>query len=147
MHKQYIVRLSSEERAQWAELTCTGRAAASTIRHAHLLLKAEADGPAWTDSKIAASVAVRVNTVLGVRQRWVEQGVEAARNRTKQPRSSRPPRLDGAAEARLIALRGGAPPAGHARWPLRLLADQAVALAMVETIRHETVRQARKQTP
>jgi len=146
MHKKYIVRLSDEERAQLTELTRKGKAAALKIRHAHILLKADANGSAWTDAKIAESFAVSVNTVLGVRQRLVEHGLEAALNRKPQQRPSRTPRLDGEGEARLIALRCGEPPAGHARWTLRLLADQAVALDIVETISHETVRQALKKT-
>jgi transposase len=147
MHKKYIVRLSDEERTQLTELTNKGKAAAYKIRHAHLLLKADADGPAWTDERIAESFSVSVNTVRGVRQRLVEQGLEAALTRKKQDHPSRTPRLDGAGEARLIALRCSTPPAGHARWTLRLLADQAVALEIVETISHETVRQALKKTP
>ena len=147
MNKKYIVRLSDEERAQLTELTRKGHAAAYKIRHAHILLKADADGPAWTDTKIAESFSVSVNAVLGVRQRWVEQGLEAALNRKKQQHPSRTPRVDGEGEARLIALRCGEPPAGHARWTLRLLADQAVALDIVEAISHETVRQALKKTP
>jgi transposase len=146
MHKKDIVRLADEERAQLTELTRKGTAAAYKIRHAHILLKADAPGPAWTDTKIAESVFVSVHTVLGVRQRLVEQGLEAALNRKKPQRPSRPARLDGEGEARLLALRCGAPPAGHARWTLRLLADQAVALDIVEAISHETVRQARKKT-
>jgi hypothetical protein len=146
MNKKYIVRLSDEERSQLTELTRKGKAAASKIRHAHILLKADADGPAWTDAKIAESFSVSVNTVLGVRQRLVEQGLEAALNRKQQDRPSRSPLLDGAGEARLIALRCSTPPVGHARWTLRLLADQAVALEIVEAISHETVRQALKKT-
>jgi DNA-binding MarR family transcriptional regulator len=145
MNKKYIVRLADEERRQLAELTRKGKAAADKIRHANILLKADADGPAWTDERIAESFAVSVNTVLGVRQRLVEQGLEAALNRKKQAQPSRSPRLDGAGEARLIALRCSAPPAGHARWTLRLLADQAVALELVEAISHETVRQVLKK--
>ena len=147
MHKKYIVRLADEERTQLTELTNKGKAAAYKIRHAHILLKADADGPAWTDERIAESFSVSVNTVRGVRQRLVEQGLEAALTRKKQDHPSRTPRLDGAGEARLIALRCSTPPAGHARWTLRLLADQAVALEIVETISHETVRQALKKTP
>lgn len=145
MNKKYIVRLSDEERRQLTELTRKGRAAAYKIRHAHILLQADVHGPAWTDQRIAESFSVNVNTVLGVRQRLVEQGLEAALNRKKQERPSRAPRLDGEGEARLIALRCSAPPAGHARWTLRLLADQAVALEIVEAISHETVRQALKK--
>jgi transposase len=146
MNKKYIVRLSDEERAQLTELTRKGKAAAFKIRHAQILLKADANGPAWTDAKIAESFAVSVHTVLGVRQRLVEQGLEAALNRKQQKRPSRTPRLAGESEARLIALRCGEPPAGHARWTLRLLAAQAVALDIVEAISHETVRQALKKT-
>jgi transposase len=146
MNKKYIVRLSDEERRQLTKLTNKGKAAAAKIRHAHILLKADADGPAWTDAKIAASFSVSVNTVLGVRQRLVEQGLEAALNRKPQEHPSRTPRLDGEGEARLLALRCSAPPAGHARWTLRLLADQAVALDIVAAISHETVRQALKKT-
>jgi transposase len=108
-------------------------------------LKGDAEGPAWTDEHIAASFSVSVPTVQGVRQRLVEQGLEAALTRKKQARPSRAPLLDGAGEARLIALRCSAPPAGHARWTLRLLADQAVALDIVEAISHETVRQTLKK--
>jgi hypothetical protein len=144
MHKKYIVRLADAEREQLTELIRQGKAAAYKIRHAQILLKADAHGPAWTDTRIAESFSVSVKTVLGVRQRLVEQGLAAALNRKQQSRPSRTPRLDGEGEARLSALRCGEPPAGHARWPLRLLADQAVALALVETISHETVRQTLK---
>jgi transposase len=145
MNKKYIVRLTEAERAQLTELTRKGKAAASKIRHAHILLQADANGPAWTDTQIAESFSVSVNTVLGVRQRLVDQGLEAALNRKKQQHPSRPPRLDGEGEARLMALRCGEPPTGPARWSLRLLADQAVAWDIVEAIRHETVRQALKK--
>src|SRR5262245_25180737 len=145
MHKKSIVRLAAEERAQLTELTRKGQAAAHKIRHAHILLKADADGPAWTDDRMAESFSVSVNPVCGVRPRVVEQGLEAALHRKPQAHPSRRPRLDGEGEARLIALRGSAPPAGHARWTLRLLADQAVAWAIVEAISHETVRQALKK--
>ena len=146
MPKKYIVRLSDEERQQLTELISKGKTAAYKIRHANILLKADADGPAWTDERIAESFAVSLNTVMGVRQRLVEQGLEAALTRKKQAHPSRQPRLDGEGEARLIALRCSAPPDGHARWTLRLLADQAVALEIVEAISHETVRQALKKT-
>lgn len=146
MNKKYIVRLSDEERQQLVDLTSKGKAAAYTIRHAQILLKADAEGPAWTDARIAESFSVSINTVLSVRQRLVEQGLAAALTRQHQAHPSRTPRLDGVGEARLIALRCSAPPTGYARWTLRLLADQAVVLEMVETISHETVRQTRKKT-
>ena len=145
MHKKSIVGLTDEERRPLTELTRQGKAAADKIRHAQILLKADANGPAWPDERIAESFAVSVNTVHGVRQRLVEQGLEAALNRKKQARPSRPPRFGGEGEARLLARRCSEPPAGHARGTLRLLADQAVALAIVEAISHETVRQTRKK--
>jgi Homeodomain-like domain len=145
MHKTSIGRLSDADRAQLTALTRKGPAAAYKIRHAHILLKAEADGPAWTATKSAERFAVSVHSVLGGRQRWVEQGLEAARNRTQPKRPSRTPRLDGEAEARRIARSCGAPPAGQARWTPRRLADPAVAWAMVEAISHETVSQALKK--
>jgi len=147
MPKKYIVRLSDAERQHLTELISTGKTAADKIRHANILLKADADGPAWTDARIAESFSVSINTVMGVRQRLVEQGLEAALTRKKQAHPSRQPRLDGEGEARRIALRCSAPPPGHARWTLRLLADQAVALAIVEAISHETVRQPLNTTP
>jgi Homeodomain-like domain len=146
MNKKYIVRLSDDERSHLTELTRKGKAAAYKIRHAQILLKADADGPAWTDARIAESFSVSVNTVLGVRQRLVEQGLEAALHRKPQAHPARAPRLDGEGEARLIALRCSAPPDGQARWTLRLLADQAVVLEIVEAISHETVRQVLKKT-
>lgn len=145
MNKKYIVRLSDEEGEQLAELTRTGKAAADKIRQAQILLKADADGPAWPDERIAESFSVSVNTVLSVRQRLVEQGLEAALNRKKQAHASRGPLLDGEGEARLSALRCSAPPTGHARWTLRLLADQAVVLEIVEASSPETGRQTLKK--
>ena len=144
MHNKDIVRRSDEAREQVAELTRTGNAAADKRRHAPILVKAEADGPAWTAERRAASFAVSVTTVLSVRPRVVAQGLEAALNRKKQAHPSRRPLVDGEGEARLIALRCSAPPTGQARWTRRLLADQAVVLEIVEAISHETVRQTRK---
>jgi transposase len=146
MNKKYIIRLPDEEREQLAALTRQGTAAAYKIRHAQSLLKADADGPAWPDTRIAERFSISVNTVLGVRQRLVEQGLEAALNRKPQAHPSRAPRLDDEGEARLLALRCSAPPPGPACWTLRLFADQAVALEIVETISHETVRQTLKKT-
>src|SRR5262245_59925939 len=103
MNKKYIVRLSGEERAQLTELIRKGKAAAYKIRHAQILLKADAEGPAWTDARIAESFSINVNTVLNVRQRLVEQGLVAALTRKLQAQPSRRPVLDGEGEARLIA--------------------------------------------
>lgn len=143
--KNYIVRLTDQQRHALHALVTTGKAAAYQIRHAHMLLKADVTGAAWTDAQIAQSFSAHVNTVAAVRRRFVEQGLEAALNRKPQQRLSRQPVLDGAAEARLIAVRCSEPPAGRARWTLRLLADRVVELNIVDTISHETVRTALKK--
>jgi len=146
MKKKYIVRLSNEEREQLEELTRKGKAAAYKIRHAHILLKADADGPNWTDEKIAEAFSVTVRTVELVRQRLVEQGLEVALNRKKQERPSKYRKFDGEKEARLIALGCSSPPEGYARWTFRLLADKVVELKIVESVSPETVRQTLKKT-
>jgi transposase len=146
MNKRYIVRLASEERDQLKALVSKGKAAAYKIQHANILLMADADGQGWADEPIAQALSVHVNTVRGVRQRLVEEGLEAAVGRKRQLHPSRAPLLDGEKEARLIALRCSAPPPGHGRWTLQLLADQLVELQVVERISYETVRKALKKT-
>jgi transposase len=146
MHKKYVVRLTEQERAQLEALIRTGKSAASTIKHANILLKADADGAAWKDEAIAAAFAVHIRTVAGMRERFVEQGLEAALNRKKQERPSQQLLFDGEAEAHLIALSCSEPPPGHARWTLRLLADTVVEMEMVASTSHETVRRTLKKT-
>ena len=145
MNKKYIVRLTEQERDQLEAVIRKGKAAAYKIKHAPILLKADADGPAWSDTAIAAAFSVHTRTVAGIRERFVEQGLEAALTRKKQERPSQQPLFDGAAEAPLIALRCSEPPAGHARWTLRLLADKVVALDIVASASHETVRRTLKK--
>ena len=146
--KKYKVTLTAEERQQLAALTASGKAAAKKLTHARILLKADAadGGPAWTDDRIAEAVEVDVTTIERVRQRFVEQGLEAALVRKKQDRPSRQRKLDGHGEARLVALACSDPPLGRARWTLRLLADKLVELEVVDTISTETVRQVLKKT-
>ena len=110
------------------------------VKHAHILLQVDANGPNWSDERVANAFRCHGNTVRNVRQRFVEQGLEAALARKKQSTPSRQRLLDGAPEAHLIALRCGPPPQGQAKWTLQLLADQLVALHVVETISYETVR-------
>ena len=145
MNKKYIVRLTEQEREQLDALVRKGKAAASKINHAHILLKADADGAGWSDEEIAAAFAVHTRTVAGIRERFVAQGLEAALHRKKQEHPSRPPSCDGEAEAHLIALRCSEPPPGHARWTLRLLAEKAVELEIVASTSHETVRRTLKK--
>jgi transposase len=146
--KKYRVTLTVEERQQLSDLLAAGRAAAQKLAHARVLLKADAadGGPAWPDACIAEAVEVSVATVERVRQRFVEQGLEAALGRKKQDRPSRPRKLDGRAEARLIALACSAPPEGRKEWTMQLLADKLVELEVVDTVCDETVRRTLKKT-
>ena len=148
MNKKYIVRLEETERAELTRLVSVGKAAARKLLHARVLLKADAapGGPGWTDAEIAEALDLHPNSVVGIRQRFVEQSLEAALNRKKRDTPPRQRRLDGRQEARLIALACGRPPAGRARWTLHLLADKMVELQVVESLSHETVRQTLKKT-
>src|SRR6202171_3727740 len=145
--KKYKVTLTADERQFLHDLTAAGKASALKLAHARILLKADAsaDGPAWTDVRIAEAVEVNRTTVGQVRQRFVEQGVEAALVRKKQGRPSRERKVDGVGEARLIALACSQPPQGRAAWTLRLLADRLVELEVVDAISTETVRQGVKK--
>ena len=109
-------------------------------------MKADADGPDWTDAKIAEAFNCRTRTVEKLRQRLVEDGLETALNGKKRETPPTLPKLDGEGEAKLIALRLGKPPAGYSRWTLKLLADQLVKLEIVESISGETVRRTLKKT-
>ena len=146
MNKRYVVRLADGERRQLEELVSKGKAAAQKIKHANILLKADADGEGWTDEDIAGTFLVHANTVRGIRQRFVEEGLEAALNRKRRALPPRERILDGQKEARLIALSCSKPPEGRGRWTLRLLADKMVELEIVDSISHETVRQGLKKT-
>lgn len=145
MSKTYIVRLTDDERQELLQLTRKGKAAAYKIKHAHILLQVDANGPNECDEHVAKALHCHSNTVRNVRQRFVEQGLEAALVRKKQTKLSRQRLLDGAKEAHLIALRCGPPPKGHAKWTLKLLADKLVELNVVETISYETVRRTIKK--
>lgn len=148
MAKRYIVRLSGEERKYLTELLGRKVLAAKKRMRTQVLLKADAgeDGPAWIDRRIAEAFDVSVVTVEKIRKSYVLEGLDAAIERKKQCRPSRQPVLDGAKEARLVALCCGTVPAGHGRWTLHLLADKLVELKVVESISHETVRKALKKT-
>lgn len=146
MAKKYIVRLAPEERDELTALVRKGKTQAYRIKHAHILLAADVDGPAWTDERIAQALGCHDQTVRNVRQRFVEQGLSAALDRKKQAAPSRQRILDGEQEARLIALACSAPPEGRAKWTLQLLADHLVALQVVEAISDQTVRRTLKKT-
>jgi transposase len=146
--KRYRVTLTDEERQELQALIAAGKAAARKLTHARILLKADASpgGPAWIDQRIVEALEVGVATVERVRQRFVEEGLEAALSRKPQQRPRRQPKLDGRAEARLIALACSAPPDGRKQWTLRLLADRLVELEIVEAVSDETVRRVLKKT-
>ena len=148
MQKRYIVKLDKEERKQLTELVKKEKVAAKKRTHAQVLLLADCSrkGPAWKDEAIAEACRVTVRTVENLRKRLVLEGLDAALNRKPQSRLSRQKILDGEKEAKVIALCCGAKPAGHARWTLRLLAERAVELDIVESISHETVRRCLKKT-
>ncbi len=144
---KFVVRLTPAERQTLQAMLDKGQAAADQLLRARMFLKADvsADGPGWTDEEIAEAFAVGLSTVHRLRQRLVEEGLDAALLR--KPRSSR--RLSkrgGAQEAKLVALACSEPPAGRARWTLQLLADQLVELKVVDSISDETVRQRLKKT-
>lgn len=143
---KYIVRLTTNERAELNDLIRTGKRAASVLIHARILLKADAsaDGPGWDDAQIAEAVECGASTVYRVRQAFVEAGLPAALFR-KKPTGRQYRKLDGAQEAHLIALACGAPPTGRNHWTLRLLADRLVDLAVVESISPECVRTTLKK--
>lgn len=146
LNKKYIVRLSDEERGRCQDVIKKLKGSSQKVRRARILLKADADGPAWPDVKIAEAFDCRVQTVENLRKRLVTEGFELALEGKRRQEPPSPPKLDGVGEAKLIALRLGKPPAGYGRWTLQLLADELVALEVVDSISHETVRTTLKKT-
>jgi hypothetical protein len=146
MNKKYIVRLSDEERGVCQEVIKKLKGSSQRFRRAQILLKADADGPAWPDLQIAEAFNCRVQTIENLRKRLVTEGFDLALDGKKRQQPPTPCKLDGQAEAKLIAMRLGKPPAGYGHWTLRLLADEMVALEVVDAISHETVRQVLKKT-
>ena len=145
--KRYRVTLEPDERGELEKLISRGKGAARRLAHARILLHADqSEGRLGkTDAEIAEAVRVSVATIERVRQRFVEEGLEAALNPRPSPRLY-PRKLDGKAEARLIALACSPPPEGRARWTLRVLADRMVVLGYVDAVSHETVRTTLQQT-
>jgi transposase len=145
--KKYIVQLTPDERTQLLQMVRSGKAATRALLHARILLKADdsPEAPAWSDEAISEALEVHATTLARVRQRFVEQGLEAAL-RPKPTTRQYARKLDGAAEAHLIALACGPAPAGRAQWTLRLLADKLVELKHSPSVSHETVRRTLKKT-
>ena len=146
MQKKYIVRLTDSERVALTAVVKKLKGSSQKVRRAQILLNADADGPAWTDAKIAEAVGCRTKTVENIRERFVTLGFEVALDGKSREHAPRPKALDGEQEAQVIALRLGPPPKGFANWSLRLLADKVVELEIVDSISHETVRQTLKKT-
>lgn len=146
MNKKFIVRLSTEERAVCQEVIKKLKGSSQKVRRAQILLKTDADGPGWTDGKIAEAFNCRVQTIENLRKRLVTEGFELALEGKKRQEPARTPTLDGEGEAKLIAMRLGKPPSGYGHWTLHLLADELVALEVVDSISHETVRKVLKKT-
>ena len=147
MKKVFIVRLTETERSELDGLVRKGKASALAIARARILLKADQgqDGEAQTDAQVAEALSVAAKTVFNVRRRWVKEGLEAALRRKKQDCPSRPRKLDGVAEAKLVAACCGPAPQGRARWTLRMLAGKLVELEVVDSISPETVRSTLKK--
>lgn len=141
MYQKYFVQLSQFERSQLKELISSGTASARQIRRAYILLKSDcsAGGPNWNYEAICAAYNVSQLTVTNVRKAFVERGLAGALQR-KKPDRVYERRLDGEAEAHLVALACGEPPTGYERWSLRLLKDRYLRLGFVDGISHETIR-------
>jgi transposase len=146
MEKKYIVRLTDAEREALRGVITRLKGSSQKVRRAQILLKADADGPGWIDSRIAEAFNCRVQTIENLRKRLVTEGFELALEGKKRQEPATPPKLDGEGEAKLIAMRLGKPPAGYGHWTLHLLADELVALEVVDSISHETVRKVLKKT-
>lgn len=146
MQKRYIVRLSEAEKSELHEVIKRLNGSSQKVRRAQILLKADVEGPNWTDQLIAEAFNCRTQTVENIRRRLGEHGFEATLNGLKRSQPPTAKLLDGTQEAQVIAMRLGSPPKGYANWSLRLLARKVVELEIVETVSHETVRQTLKKT-
>jgi hypothetical protein len=152
MPAKHRVQLAPDQRERLQRIVSVGEAHARTIRHAHILLLCDEGplGPAWTDEKVADALFCGTATVARLRRRFCREGLDACL-RVITDRPGRPPKIDGAAEAHLIALACSTPPDGRERWSLRLLTDRFVTLGLsqgwlAEPVGHETVRRTLKKT-
>ena len=146
MQKKYIVRLSDEERDTLHEVVKKLKGTGQKVRRAQILLKADANGPGWTDSRISDAFFCRTRTVEKLRQRLVKCGFDEALDGKKRATPPTEKILNGSQESKIIAQRLGPPPKGYANWTLRLLARKVVELEIVDTVSYETVRRTLKKT-
>ena len=147
-NKKFFVRLGDDERARLSELISKGKAAAKTILKARILLKADQSeaGEGWSDERICEALDTNVSMVAGVRAKLVEEGLDAVLTRKKRATPPIQPIFDGEKQAQLTALACSQPPEGHARWTIRLLAEQVVERRIVPAAHFNTVGRALKKT-
>ena len=145
MQKIYVVRLAKDERNILTEVVKKLQGTSQKVRRAQVLLKADADGSAWTDRQIAEAFSCRIQTVENIRERFVLHGFQQALDRKARDTPPTEKVLNGEQEAKVIAMRLGTPPKGYANWTLRLLARKVVELGIVDSVSHETVRQTLKK--
>src|SRR5580704_7644516 len=146
MRKLYIVRLTKQERVELQGVVKKLKGTGQKVRRAQILLKADADGPNWTDERIAEAFSCRTRTVERLRQRLVERGFDETLHRVERALPPVEKLLTGEQEARIIATRLGPPPKGYSNWSLRLLARKVVELKIVDSVSYETVRRMLKKT-
>jgi transposase len=148
--KKYVVELTEDEREQLRKLISAGSASARMLNRARILLKADvgkhSEGEPLLDREIAPMLETSTATVQRVRERFCRQGLDAALEQRSVPDRVYERSFDGRAEARLIALACSKAPEGRGRWSMRLLADKAVELGIVDSVSHETVRKTLKKT-
>jgi tryptophan 2,3-dioxygenase len=144
----YKVTLTHNERDELEALIKSGKRAASTVRNALILLGTDAgefQKHRQTNQQLCDALLVDMRTIDRVKRRFVEEGMDAALHRKSAAERINARKIDGDAEARLVALYCSQPPEGRCRWTLRLLADKLVELEVCESLSHETVRQALKK--
>ena len=144
---KFKVTLTQDERDELQSMVKRGKAAARKINHARILLLADEGefGPGKTDVRVVDALGTSARTVERVRQRLVEEGFSEAVNPKPQPKRPSKVKIQGNVEEQLVKLACSDPPKGRARWTLQLLADQLVILSCVESLSHESVRQALKK--
>ena len=144
---KYSVKLNKEQRKLLDDLVKKGEAPARKIMHAQILLKSDTGqwGPRWRDKQIQEVFGLGETVIKRVRKRYVDNGLEDALQRRKQPKRPEKQKIDGKQEAQVIAVLCTEQPEGKERWTLRALTDRIVELEIVEQISYETVRSVLKK--
>ena len=145
MKKKYVVELTVDERGELQELIRKGKVSGFRMRHAGILLKLDAaPTEGWTYEKIAKAHGTNLQCISHIAKRFVEEGMESALSR--KPQQNRARKIDGDAEAKIVALVCAGPPDGRAVWTLRLLRDEVVRLEIAEDISHVSIHNLLKKT-